>query len=379
LAYPSDSLAATSGAARDLAGNLAGLLDLFNHLRRADFDQPGDPKPAWWDDYLNASRRREPGETLHRKPDRLDRIKFGRQRVEELALFVEERWSQFRSSIPMTGDDARLFDACLGSVRNLRGMLSPLQMGDWPEFGVIPDPRHLERPLPLTWDPEQASDEEKGLERDRDEAAYRWAIESAKSPKSKKAVLARKQLRQLERRLKALRERRAARNEKGIYTARLEGRVSSEDLESLQRQRANWLEAIERWQLREQDVRTLLKHLTGSRQSRELAALARDGGGGGEKASHPVAVVDSEAIERVAERGTRQVATPNAKTTPPLVSARRIEDKTGIKISRLRVGFKRGQWTATRRGRLWYYNPLELAEKLPDDADALRALVAERT
>jgi hypothetical protein len=304
LAYPSDSLAATNGSARDLAANLAGLLDHFDALRRADFDQPGDPKPAWWDDCLKASRRREPGETSRRKPDRLDRIKFVRQRVEELALFVGERWPRFISSIPMTGADARLFNACHESLRNLRGILSPLQMGDWLEFGVIPDPRHLERPLPLTWDPEQAGDEEKGVERDRDEAAYRWAIESAKSPKSKKAVLARKQLGQLERRLEALREQRAARNEKGIHAASLEGRVSSEDLESLQRQRANWPEAIERWRLREQDVRNLLKHLTDSRESRELAAVAR-GGGGGDQASHAAAAVDSGSLERAAVKGTR--------------------------------------------------------------------------
>ena len=335
MAHPSGSLAATSAAARDLAANLACLLNLFDALRRADFGEPVEPRPPWWDECVSPSTWRKRDEASRRAAARLDRIKFIRERIEEVVRLVEERWQQCAASIPGTDDDARLFQACRDSLRNLCGILCSLQLGDRLEYGVIPDKRHLERALPLAWNEESVSDEECQLERDRDEVAYRVVMASARSPKSKAVVLARTQLRRLEKTLRALRQQREARNRQGIGEARRNGMVSAEQLELVQRQRASWGDEIERWQLREQDVRRLLDHLTSAQHSRGSGGRP---GAADDRATSPEPAADSQAAGR-AFGGKSSVGAAETRRKPGGWTKKELLDETDGLLSA--TGFDR--------------------------------------
>jgi hypothetical protein len=258
------SLAATDWAARGLYIRLKGILEWFDWLRRADFDEPGDTKPQWWDHFDQHPKwRKRLGQDM-RPVSYADRVSFtclmARNAIAETALTVEglDCWMRLTDPIPKTPMLEQHLKSAVAALRYLRGALDNNHKGPRLRYGVVPDERHLAVPLPGTW----SGTEEMGT----DEIAANKDVDSCRKEHAKKhnsdATLAAK-LQAARERSTRLRDERHKRNDDAESHARENGLATPEELRKIQYAREQWRETIVDWNLRVAAVQKLIDYLGG--------------------------------------------------------------------------------------------------------------------
>lgn len=251
------SLAATDRAAHDLAANLRDVLGWFDALRAADSDQAPEPVPPWWDGYIRdtlwiAGR----GSPI---PSPAERVRWVSGRTLDATDTVLNCWERLSGVIPFTDSERRKANAARESLRNLRGILDPMQPRLGLRLGAIPARWHRDTPIPSVWELEPQSEAERAALNKAQNAAFDVAINDGA------AKGAQKRLEQANAKLQRLARERGKRNDARREKARREGLVTAEERAELVAARSWWAEQIKRWELGEKDLRELLAVLTAPR------------------------------------------------------------------------------------------------------------------
>jgi hypothetical protein len=255
--FDPSSLAATGRAARDLTMNLREVLGWFDFLRSADRDQPPEPMPWWWDGYVRDPHWQAESERAAHTP--ADRVRWVSGQTLKVIDDTAGPWDRLCNVIPFTDFERRKAAAARESLRNLRGILDPMQPRMGLRSGAIPAHWHLETPIPEVWEQEPESEAERTALHEAQNAAFDVAINDGA------AKGAQKRLEQANAKLQRLARERGKRNDARREKARREGLVTAEERAELVAARSWWAEQIKRWELGEKDLRELLAVLTAPR------------------------------------------------------------------------------------------------------------------
>lgn len=323
------SLADRIGAARDFAGNLNGVVEWVAALRTAEWDECPDPAPVWWNTFeKDQSWRYRAGEPAPDQPrhrpgdsdsiDPRERHKYARFKAYDAMNFCLEKWDGHATAIPPLGDENWRPGACKSGIRAMRALIQPATMTQW-RYGSVPDPRHLDEPLPEAWSPEPVGEAESKAENQRDHHAYRLAVGPCSDPAQE-----RKQLANAERRRRSRMNKRLS-----LDVQAQKGRVTHEELRHLQALRDAWHEEIERWQRHEQAVSDLVAFLCGR------------------------VVEETENTQRAESTAKRRVVKPDPDEE--YLPAAWFKEKFGIDPDRLDKAARDGRLDRRRVGRFWHY------------------------
>lgn len=243
-------------AAFDFAGNLIGILDLFDALRAADLDEPPTPKPGWWDEYITRAESNYLRDAFGSEPCPRSRREWVCNRTRESIGWILGAWDRITGPLVLTEPERNMVRACHSSLRNLKGILDPAQARSRWRLGVIPAEWHLDEPLPEVWEPGGESKSE----RQARERVERLEAELAATPgKAPDELL--KQQQSAELALAKATQRRIGREYDKEMAARERGLVSPEVREQRESDREDWRVQVIRWKLGESDVRQLAEHL----------------------------------------------------------------------------------------------------------------------
>jgi hypothetical protein len=247
------SLAATNGAASDLADNLQLILNRLEWTLWARRGEQGPVPSGWWSGYVNMPEfMRDCGGG--RSPNRVDRMNFFGDEARRLIDQVRRKWPELTRSIPFSEGERIKLMAAFDGLRNISGILT--------ELGRAPDEQSVSARLPEVFELKGPSEEEIAAEAEATDLWARSALEG--NIKAQRALRAR--ARKAQDRHLALVYSREEQNDQIAAQARREGRVSEADLADLKGLRSLERDHLDRYRLRLQHMQTLLELLASARK-----------------------------------------------------------------------------------------------------------------